>query len=173
MAEHRKRLHWAARLALGAAAGVAGTALMNGYWALAKSMSPPGQEEATTRKVAAAALQRLGVPHPSRRVRAIGGEVVHWGYGGTWGADSAVARDAHVPLDAVGGTLLGAGLWAFGDLWMLHKMGFARHPRRYPLKVHALALGAHLAYGAGVWATLAAARRLEHRTEQPPATLAA
>jgi len=157
---------WGEQLAIGLAAGLAGTALMNGYWAVLKHVSPPSkEEEATTAKVAAAALKQVGVPHPSKQVRQIGGQVVHWGYGGTWGMISGAARRLHAPLDLGGGPLLGIGLWALGDLWMLHKLGFSRHPRRYPVSVHVKALGAHLVYGAGVWATLAAARRLRAQPE--------
>ncbi len=151
--------NWQANLATGLLAGIAGTLLMNGYFGLVKRLFKPqpssGQSGLpTTAKVAEKVIKTAGIKQPSRELLLSGGNAVHWGYGITWGAIAGLSRLTPVPLDAFAGQPLGAALWAFGDLWMLYKLGFAKHPREYPTSLHAKALGAHLVYGAGVWLTL-------------------
>jgi hypothetical protein len=90
----------------------------------------------------------------------VGAQAVHWGYGTTWGALTGLSHAAGVPLDWGGGQLLGAGLWAGGDLWMLYRLGLAKHPNDYPAETHLSSLGAHLVYGVGVWATAKALSKL-------------
>lgn len=163
---------WLGRLAMGMVAGAAGTAAMNAYWmgvgALKgeKNAASSSGEEPTTVKVARTALAKVGVRHPSRPVREMGGQAVHWGYGTLWGGLAGLSGELGIPLQWGGGQLLGAGLWAFGDLWMLYQMGYAKHPREYPSQVHLEALGAHLAYGAGVWATLKAMETMAGTVQQ-------
>lgn len=156
-----------ANLAIGICAGLAGTALMGAFFAATKKLAPASggteQEEPTTNKVATRVLNKAGVRYPSRKVRNVGGQVVHWTYGAAWGALAGLARSAGVRLAFAGGQPLGAGLWAAGDVWLLYKIGLARHPREYPKSVHAQALGAHLAYGLGVWSTFALAHQLRRR----------
>lgn len=94
---------WAASLLAGALAGVAATLVMDGYWAVqAKWQRQPSEqkpEEATTAKVAADLLRRAGLDAPSPAARRIGGQVVHWGYGTTWGLLAGLARQAGLRLD--------------------------------------------------------------------------
>lgn len=151
---------WLGRLAIGLVAGAAGTAAMNAYWKGAQRLqrkeaaaSSSGDEPATV-KVARTALAKVGVRHPSRQVRNLSGQALHWGYGALWGGLASLTGELGAPLHWGGGQLLGAGIWAFGDLWLLYQMGYAKHPREYPIRVHLEALGAHLAYGAGIWAAL-------------------
>jgi hypothetical protein len=158
------RMSWLTSLAVGAAAGAAGTALMDVYWSAIKKLSEPkergqsGQSsEPTTAKVAGAALRKIGVEQPSRKARQIGGNVVHWTYGTSWGAIAGIAERAGLPVAAFAGQPFGAALWGGGDLWMLYKLGFAKHPRDYPAKIHAQSLGAHLVYGLGVCTVLSGA----------------
>lgn len=163
---------WLGRLAMGLAAGAAGTAAMNAYWMgmrRLQSQQPAatssGDEPATV-KVARTALSKVGVRHPSRQVRNMGGQAVHWGYGALWGGLASLAGELGAPLHWGGGQLLGAGIWAFGDLWLLYQLGYAKHPRDYPMRVHLEALGAHLAYGASIWATLKAMNAVTEMVEQ-------
>jgi len=152
----------AKNLLLGWAAGAAGTAAMGAYWKGVAKVNPDlaytegGGTEPTINRVAKRAMQQAGVKSPSRQAREVGGQVVHWGYGTHWGAIAGLSRAAGMPLTWGGGLLFGAGLWALGDLWMLYKMGLARHPKEYPMSVHVASLGAHLAYGVGVWAAMEA-----------------
>lgn len=154
---------WLGWLAMGLAAGAAGTAAMNGYWIGLKVLkgnraasSSSSSEEPTTVRVARTALAKVGVRHPSKQVRSLGGNAVHWGYGTIWGGLAGLSGELGAPLHWGGGPLLGVGMWAFGDLWLLYQLGYAKHPREYPLQVHLEALGAHLAYGAGVWTAMKA-----------------
>lgn len=169
---------WLGRLAMGLAAGAAGTAAMNAYWTGLSAMKGPegseleSKEEPTTAKVARRAMAKVGIRHPSSRVRKIGGEAVHWGYGSLWGGLAGLTGRFGVPLYWGGGQMLGAGLWALGDIWLLYRMGFAKHPREYPVRVHLEALGAHLVYGASLWAALrameiAAEKLTGERVEEP------
>ena len=163
---------WLGRLAMGLAAGAAGTAAMNAYWMGMRRLqnkqpaaTSSGDEPATV-KVARTALAKVGVRHPSRQVRNMGGQAVHWGYGALWGGLASLAGELGAPLHWGGGQLLGAGVWAFGDLWLLYQLGYAKHPREYPMRVHLEALGAHLAYGAAMWTTLKAMRAVTEMVEQ-------
>lgn len=152
-------------LLLGMAGGIVGIAMMDAYWTALSKIKPQtggASAEPTTEKVARRVLRRAGIPFPSRQTRAVGGQVVHWGYGTSWGLVTGLARAAGISLDWGGGQLFGAGLWAAGDVWMLYKLGLARHPREYPIAVHASALGAHLAYGLGLWATIESLAKLQH-----------
>lgn len=167
---------WFGRLAMGLAAGAAGTAAMNAYWVGLQRLqnkqpaATNSSDEPATVKVARTALSKVGVRHPSQQVRSLGGQAVHWGYGALWGGLAGLTGQLGVPLHWGGGQLLGAGLWAFGDLWLLYQMGYAKHPREYPVRVHIEALGAHLAYGAAVWAAMkgmeAVSGAVQQRMEQ-------
>lgn len=152
---------------LGLAGGLAATAAMNAYWMavgkLKPDLGPSPDEENTTERVARRILKRVGVKRPSSRTRAVGGEMVHWSYGASWGLAVGLARSAGVRLDWGGGQLLGAGMFALGDEWMTYQLGLAKHPREVPLKYHASALGAHLVYGLGMWAAVESLGKL-----QPP-----
>jgi len=149
--------HLGKNLLIGLAAGVAGTAAMDAYWMGLAKIKPEwvqSEGEPATQKVARRALRKAGVKSPSQQTRRVGGKTVHWSYGGSWGLVAGASRAAGAPITWGGGQLFGAGLWALGDLWMLYKMDLSKHPSEYPAEVHATALGAHLAYGLAVWATM-------------------
>ncbi|MGH9466621.1 MAG: hypothetical protein ACRD1Y_04645 [Terriglobales bacterium] len=140
-------------------AGVAGTAAMDEYWRILRKTKPEwvkSEEEPTSHKVVRRAMQKAGVRSPSRAVRESGGKAVHWTYGAGWGMVVGVSRAAGVPFTWGGGLAFGAGLWALSDEWMLYKLELAKHPKEYPMRTHATALGAHLVYGVGVWAAMKA-----------------
>lgn len=164
---HKRQLSFTNLLA-GLAAGAAGAALMNAYWAAVKKLSAPqtgqqqnqqSQQEPTTNKVAADLLRKVGV-EPGRELRDTGGQVVHYSVGATWGAIAGLSHGLNVPLDVFGGAAFGAAVWALDDVWLVYKTGYAKHPREYSLTVHAQSLGAHLVYGFGVWSTLKALHQL-------------
>jgi hypothetical protein len=82
------------------------------------------------------------------------GDLIHYGYGATWGAILAVAgsgRDIRVVRDGLG---LGLGLWAFGFNVLLPAMG--AHPGTWTWKRRefVLTLSAHVAYGLATTAAL-------------------
>ncbi len=148
----------------GILAGLAGTAAMNAFWATEAKIThrKRNPDESSTTRIAADLLRRFGASAPARTARRTGGRVVHWGYGAAWGAIAGGLGSVGVRLDIGGGLPLGAALWAAGDEWALYKLGYAKHPREYPMRSHLESLAAHLAYGAGLWAALAAERKLGH-----------
>jgi hypothetical protein len=157
-----RRDSWIARGLTGVAAGAAGTALMGVYWKALASMRPKpnrSSEEPTTNKVAADAMERAGLK-PSTQARKVGGQVVHWSYGTLWGGVAGLSHATPVKLDAFFGQPFGFALWGAGDLWMLYKLGYARHPREYPVRTYFQSAGAHAAYGFGVWLALRLADKI-------------
>lgn len=153
---------WIASLLAGLMAGVAGTVAMDAFWradAKLTGRQSSGDEDATA-KVAADLLRKTGIRVPSRATRRAAGQIVHWGYGAGWGALVGLGRSRALPADFGWGLPLGAGLWAIGDEWTLYWLGYAKHPREYPLRIHLESLAAHLVYGFGLWAALAAERGL-------------
>lgn len=153
---------WIAGLLAGLMAGVAGTVAMDAFWRADVKLTgrqSSGDEDATA-KVAADLLRKTGIRAPSRATRRAAGQIVHWGYGASWGALVGLGRSRALPADFGWGLPLGAGLWAIGDEWTLYWLGYAKHPRAYPLRIHLKSLAAHLVYGFGLWAALAAERGL-------------
>jgi hypothetical protein len=84
--------------------------------------------------------------------------VMHWGYGISWGAAYGALAHAARPDPRVAGPLLGLGVWAasYGELVPL---GIYEPPWRYPVSELALDLGYHLAYGTAVAGAYAALER--------------
>jgi hypothetical protein len=92
------------------------------------------------------------------RGKARAGELVHYGFGAAWGGLYGLVRASYPrawsPPGVAGFSL---AVWMLGDNLMLPAFKLAAPPQRYPIDTHAYAIAAHLAYGAGVGATLFAA----------------
>jgi len=85
------------------------------------------------------------------------GDVVHYGVGAAWGGLYGLLRASYRRLWSPSGVVaFSLGVWMLGDNLLLPALRLAAWPQRYPLRVHAYAVAAHLAYGAGVAATLEA-----------------
>lgn len=154
-------------LAIGLLGGLAGTAAMNAYWkglAKAKPELAASDEEPSTQKAARKVLKRAGVRSPSREVRKYGGEAVHWGTGMTWGLIAGAGRAAGIPATWGLGLPYGVVAWIGTDEWGRYKAGLGKHPKDRPTQEHATSLGAHLAYGMGLWATM---KLLGDKREKP------
>lgn len=86
--------------------------------------------------------------------------IVHWSYsmlmGGVYGA---VRGRASMP-DVKGSLALGLGVWLFGDELGTPLLGFASGPTSSPLRLHAHAFAAHIAYGVGTAAATQALHRI-------------
>jgi len=96
-------------------------------------------------------MQR-GPLSPEDKARA--GRVVHYLFGAAWGAEYAVARESVSALDSPGGAVaFSTAVWLVGDGLVLPAFRLAGGPRAYPVKNHAYAWVAHLAYGLSVAAT--------------------
>jgi hypothetical protein len=81
--------------------------------------------------------------------------LVHWGYGTTWGMVYGLAARRSHPHALTGASVLGASLWAAAYA-ELAPLGIYEPPWKYPPKELALDLSYHLAYGVGVAAAWAA-----------------
>lgn len=129
-----------------------------------QAFDPPEAEQAdesaletTARRLVEGLAQRGPL---DERQKARLGELVHYGFGAGWGGLYGLVRASYPrawsPRGMAGFAL---GVWLLGDNLLLPAMRLAAWPHRYPPKVHAHALGAHLAYGAGVALTLGAIDR--------------
>lgn len=84
------------------------------------------------------------------------GNIVHYGFGAAWGGLYGLLRASYPRLWRPSGVAaFSLGVWLLGDNTILPLFKVAAWPHRYPLRTHAYAIAAHLAYGAGVAATLA------------------
>ena len=155
------------RAGRGLVAGVAGTAAMTAWQELsAKLQSRRSKDEATSQS-SGTSDPWADAPAPAKAGRlilgAIGYEVppdeiglltnvMHWGYGTTWGAvyGAAMGNVAHDrPL--VRGLGFGAWVWVMSYVQLV-PLGIYRPPWKYPPAELALDLSYHLAYGAGLGA---------------------
>jgi hypothetical protein len=129
---------------------------------------PVQRSEAATETVARRWVDYLMQRGPlSSEDKSIAGQVVRYAFGAGWGADYAVARETIASVGSPRGALaFGTGVWLVSDNLILPAFRLAAWPRAYPVKNHAYALAAHLAYGLSVAATYEILRR-------PPAMLGA
>jgi hypothetical protein len=80
--------------------------------------------------------------------------VMHWGYGTSWGVPYGVWAGSAAGRGALrAGALFGLGLWATSYAQLV-PMGLYEPPWRYPAKDLALDLSYHLVYGVGTGAAL-------------------
>jgi len=84
------------------------------------------------------------------------GNAIHYGYGAAWGGLYGLLRASYPRLWRPSGVAaFSVGVWLLSDNVILPLFKLAAWPHRYPLRSHAYALAAHLAYGAGVAGALA------------------
>jgi hypothetical protein len=83
--------------------------------------------------------------------------LMHWGYGTSWGAIYGLIRASVRGPSLVSGIWFGAGVWATSYATMV-PLGIYEPPWQYPPKELALDLSYHLVYGAGVAAGYEVAR---------------
>jgi uncharacterized membrane protein YagU involved in acid resistance len=151
----------------GLLAGVVGTAAMTAYQELVGRLrvgepreEPRSEAEAWEQAPAPAKVARLALERVTGRT--VSAEriplltnVMHWGYGKTWGLGYAVLRrgDGSRPLAA--GLLFGTGVWA-ASYAQLVPLGIYEPPWKYSGGELALDLSYHLVYGVGVASAYAA-----------------
>ncbi|HEY2749410.1 MAG TPA: hypothetical protein VGL86_32550, partial [Polyangia bacterium] len=154
----------------GLAAGAVGAAAQSLFFRVtarvapetpADAFAPPEPEQADESALETAARRLVeGVaqrgPLDARQKERLG-DVIHYGFGAAWGGAYGLWR-ASVPRawSPAGVAKFSVAVWILGDNLLLPALRLAAWPHRYPLRLHGYALGAHLAYGAGVAATLAA-----------------
>lgn len=77
--------------------------------------------------------------------------VVHYAFGSSWGGAYGLSAATYPALvGPLGGAAFGVLVWAASDSFLLPAFKLAAWPHRYPLRVHAYAIAAHLAYGAAL-----------------------
>ncbi len=155
--------------ALGAASGLAASwAMSTAYrpiWNMGGEETRRREKEAqagmppATIRAAEAAAAVVGERIPDDR-KGLGGWIVHYAYGGAWGAAFALAARAFAPRAPVAsGLAFGAALWVLSDEVLVPLFRFSRPPTRYPASTHAKGLAAHLVYGVATDAAWRVARR--------------
>ena len=86
------------------------------------------------------------------------GEAVHYGFGAGWGGLYGLVRASYPRAWSAGGVgAFSLAVWMLGDNVLLPAFRLAGLPHRYPVRSHAYAAAAHLAYGAGTALALLAA----------------
>lgn len=149
----------------GLVAGAVGAGVQSGFFRLTASITPKTPEgvfdppereqenETATQTVARRATEFSGRRPPSEKTKARGAQLVHYGFGAMWGAVYALSRETWPQVGTPAGlAAFSTGVWMASDNMLLPAMRLAAPAHRYPLKVHAHAVAAHLAYGAGLGA---------------------
>lgn len=135
----------------GPLAGLLGVAAMAGTITTLRRALLTSEQLAASRTHPEKIVQRVadtaGIGDLEDRTRRRLGDLIHFGYGATWGTALAVAtrdRQINVTRD---GLVLGLGLWAFGFNVLLPAIG--AHPGTWTWKRRefVLTLSAHTAYG--------------------------
>ena len=147
----------------GAVAGMVGVAAMAGVITTLRRALLTSEELANSRTHPEKIVQRLAdtaemgtLDDQTRRQL---GDVIHFGYGATWGAVlAAMTEDREIDIGR-DGLALGLGLWAFGFNVLLPAIG--AHPGTWTWKRRefVLTLSAHATYGVVTAAALRALRR--------------
>lgn len=135
----------------GPIAGLVGVAAMAGTITTLRRALLTSEQLAASRTHPEKIVQRVadaaGAGELEDQIRRRLGDLIHFGYGATWGAALAAltrSRDVRVSRD---GLALGLGLWAFGFNVLLPAIG--AHPGTWTWKRRefVLTLSAHTAYG--------------------------
>ncbi len=157
----------------GMVAGIVGAATQTLFFRLTRALAPEpppeafhpaepeqvGESELETvaRRLVECMAQRGPLSPPAKRRL---GTLVHLGVGARFGAAYGLVRASYPRAWSLPGVAaFSLATWLVGDNLLVPLFRVAGWPHRYPLRSHAYAVAAHLAYGAGVAATLAAADR--------------
>lgn len=152
------------RVGRGLVAGAAGTVAMTAWQELSAKLqsgqeqgeesqdsSDPWAKASAPAKVGRLLLRGVGYDVPPDKIGLLT-NVMHWGYGTTWGGvyGAVMGKAAHEwPL--LRGLGFGAWVWVMSYVQLV-PLGIYEPPWEYPLPELALDLSYHLAYGAGVGA---------------------
>jgi hypothetical protein len=153
-----------AALVRGAAAGVVGTAVMTAAQVLPQKLlssdaqqgggeepQDPWEQAPVPALVAKRVIE--GVFHkdvPADRIDLLT-NVMHWGYGTTWGAVYGLLHEHAAARPLRSGVTFGVAVWAMSYVQLV-QMGLYQPPWEYSPKELSMDIGYHLAYGAGLGA---------------------
>jgi len=176
-------------LVRGLVAGTAGAGAQDGFFRATARLAPeaprvfeprdPEQREETALETTARRLAALaGRPPLTREQKRRLARWVHYGFGAAWGALYGLGHESWRARRRWAGVLgFSTAVWMLGDNLLLAALGLAAPPQKYPLRLHAYALAAHVAYGAAVagsyraldaaCATIAAWARPRFRSSAP------
>jgi uncharacterized membrane protein YagU involved in acid resistance len=143
-------------LAAGAVAGLVASAAMNlfqlGWNAVASrresDASSGGGEEDVTVKAASAVSEGVFHHRLTRPEKRVGGNVVHYAFGGSVGALYGLVAERHPDVTTGAGLPFGVVFWLVADEMAVPALGLSRPATSYPVGVHAYALASHLVFGA-------------------------
>lgn len=140
----------------GLVGGLTGAWAMNKFQAsLSKAMKncagtsgqPKAEGDDATMKLAEWLLKSIADIELTSEQKKSAGSFVHYGFGGAMGGLYGALLERSRKPGLIDGTLLGVLLFAGADELMVPALGLSESPTKYPLSVHASALGAHLVYG--------------------------
>lgn len=155
--------------ARGAIAGLSGVAAMAGVittmrrWLLTSEQLAASQTH--PEKIVQRMAEVLGVGALDDQTRRRLGDIIHYGYGASWGmvlARATRGRSLDIGRD---GLVLGLGLWAFGFNILLPAIGAHPGTWTWQRREFALTLAAHTTYGI---TTAAALELMNHRNYGRP-----
>ena len=152
-----------AGLLRGLAAGVGGTAVMTAAQELDSKLQGSGEEQSSpdeeprdpweSAPVPAKVAKRIGegVFHAdvSPDLIPLLTNVMHWGYGITWGGVYGLVQESAWARPIRGGLAFGLTVWSLSYVQLV-PMGLYEPPWKYGARELASEIGYHLAYGTGV-----------------------
>lgn len=143
------------KIVRGVAAGLVGTAVMTAVQKLVGGSGSSGEDETPSwenasapAQVARKALAAGGHDPPSSWIPVLT-NVMHWGYGTTWGVVYTLARGDHDASPVRRGLGFGAFVWATSYAQLV-PLGIYEPPWAYDVKTVATDLSYHVAFGIGV-----------------------
>ena len=148
----------------GAAAGFAGAAAMNVWFAfMARHMPPPREgaftppdelqkTELPTETVARRLVSGMAKRGPIEpRAKKAAGQAIHFGFGAAWGALYGLAAETFpIFRSPIGAATFGAFVWSASDHALLPALRLGPWPSGVTAKGHLFWLATHLVYGAGL-----------------------
>ena len=157
----------------GLVAGAVGSYLQTAFFKRTKRIAPatpkdvftPPEEEQksefSTSTVARRTVEGMLKRGPlSEAQKKTGGKIVHYAYGAAWGGLYGLTRESlPATRHPLGVLAYSASVWMLADNLVLPAFRLSAWPQKYPAKVHAYALAAHVAYGAGTALFYEAMRR--------------
>jgi putative membrane protein len=111
------------------------------------AQSQDAEVENATVKAAAAVSEAVFHHELKREERQPAGNAIHYAFGTVTGAMYGILAEEWDSVRAGQGTAFGAALWLTSDEIAVPAFNLSKPPLEYPARVHAMALGAHLAYG--------------------------